>query len=331
MNQQIRICIKYGTSKKSVLCDQIANKLYLINESLKKFEMILEDPQYYDLFWEHIYCPVDDLDKLREGEVLILLKRSPSRINSPGLYASKFNTSPPNISATKAERTIEKSFQVLIKMSPFEKPFQGVIKATGTIANSPIQEIVSNKNLEDHQNGFSEEVKTEDFKHSGEKNKRFEVSIKDLFQKDFPDRKVLKSEINTWAADLNFYLIYETRERELVNENCKVSLLVCPNKDCSFFLEFKTNGKDERYILSSYWNEHSHQLSMRHTTSHMTHEIEMQVKNLKASIEDISKLTAAINKLFKMNEFLKGCNSLYSEKDSKRRLGMPHTRCTKIC
>jgi len=51
---------------------------------------------------------VGDLDKLQEGEILILLKRSSSRISSPSLSASKLNT----------------------------KAFQGVTKATSTINNN---------------------------------------------------------------------------------------------------------------------------------------------------------------------------------------------------
>ena len=128
-----------------------------------------------------------------------------------------------------------------------------------------------------------------------------EISIDKLNNKHFDSRDTLSREINQWASEHRFSVAFNQRERTLVKEDVKISVLECSDRLCPFYLEFKTSGEGGSYILTQYCNSHNHKLNKYNTTKDITQEIKNKIKQLKDNTKDNIKLTNLINNEFKTN------------------------------
>ena len=142
------------------------------------------------------------------------------------------------------------------------------------------------------------EIKDIDYEKKDENEINTKINLDEIILKDFLNRKELENEIKKWASDQNFKLIFQTRERKLKDKS-KVSLLICNNKKCPFYLEYQTQIKlNNRYVLRSYESTHNHQLQKKDGATELTPEILQRLNQFRAITKDAVKITKSINKEF---------------------------------
>lgn len=132
----------------------------------------------------------------------------------------------------------------------------------------------------------------------GDKSKKEdyeEVRIEEIKENVYASRQVLQQEVDRWAVALNFRVRYDTAEKYLTKEDCMASTLICSEKNCPFYLRYKTDGKNGPYKLSDFWNLHNHKLSRNDNGRDVSPEIYKRIKDLKDNVKDCVKLTAMIN------------------------------------
>jgi len=126
-----------------------------------------------------------------------------------------------------------------------------------------------------------------------------EISLEEIKDKSWKDRSGLTSFVREWAMDNDFQLILNTREQTFKKDQSKLTKLICNEKDCKFFLEFKScKESKEQYILSKSYPTHNHKLNAKNNSLEFTPSILEKLKELRTVSDNTKAITKALNKKF---------------------------------
>ena len=278
MNFDMRIFVQCGSTQKIVKFESLQTFNSIIDQAFSKFQLD-EDPQTFSLILisgEKKYFRVEDGEELQNNDHVLLMKQVEAKKFLSQVVTCAF-PSKKDLSQENCNQDDDNS----------EGSDRESYYSISKIEIETIHELSSRDTSEREE---EEDIEVEN-----------NIEINDLFKMRFESRKSLSKQVNQWASKYKFSLAFSQRERYLLKEECKVSLLECSEKLCPFFLEFKTIEEDGLYILTNYWNSHNHKLNKFNTTKDITEEIFDKIKQLKDSTKDIVKLTNLINKEFKLN------------------------------
>ena len=255
---------------------RIAKQKFMIQnqeEFSDSYILALEAPQ-------NQYAFIEETDDLQNGDqVLLISKNELNQFNYKEEASSSFNNEDNEVigEIVSTKEILEDSF---------EDPTQN-------------ESLVSNdlESLNTVTSVFEKEETKENLEKDNE-SKTFEISMDAISKLEFDSREELGRIINEWASELKFSMAFNTRERKLIKEECKVSQLDCSVKGCPFYLTFKTKGDKNSYVLTQCDNVHNHLLNKKDTAKSMTSEISARIKALKDSVKSFSKLKELINKEF---------------------------------
>jgi len=65
-----------------------------------------------------------------------------------------------------------------------------------------------------------------------QKNDEYKISLEELFDETFADRKELTMFVRGWAVSNSFQVILDTREQILKKDNTRITKFVCNQKGC---------------------------------------------------------------------------------------------------
>lgn len=266
MNQTKRIYLSRGSNTKIFVFDPQKSLAELLKKALDKFSIAFEDRfnnsyRFALLIQGRKFFIVEETDDLQAEDEVHLLTLNELTELKPA----------------KVENQSENVHEILSsKENLIEKPFT---------------------------NKESLELPVTQERSKSEENDEecHEICLDEISSKEFESRSALSSYVGQWALSQKFSVAFNTRERELIKEKCKVSELECSENKCPFYLQFKTKGKDNSYILAKSNNCHNHPLDRMDDARSMTKEIYDRIKILKDSVKKLDKLRNQINNEFNKN------------------------------
>ena len=276
MNTSKRIFVTRGNQTKILTFDSQKPLIELIKKTLDKFCILKDDYQedtsycFGLLAFENNYVLVEETDDLQnEDRVLLATRLELNQLNS------------------KKEKNIIDSTENIQEMIFSKEGFEMSFDQTEDRLEK------EGEAIKEHQDKSEEDNEEQG---NGDLHK---INLDSILEKEFESRQALSTSVTQWALGLKFSVAFYTRERQLSKENCKVSELECSNQSCPFYLQFKTKGENNSYILTQYYQWHNHPLDKKDSASSITSEILDRIKTHKDSVKNLSKLTEIINLEFK--------------------------------
>lgn len=304
-NQNIRAIVQFEQEKLAIVFDSSLKEQEFLQLCLNEFDLDPENWLNFEVINIQHDCKIKTPKYLRsEDEMLIL--RHKKRIVVKSKDISRMESC--NISKHYSDERL--SLEILssqediilseIKYSKEDLEEEKVEKNELLLNDS----IEIDKKLEGSLSSEEEEKEEEGIdKESDTSNEDIEVNLDEEFTKqEYADREELKNQvIIQWGIKNLMKLNFRTRERILVQEETKVSMILCSKKDkfgCPFYLEFKTDINTKQYRLSSFWNIHNHKLEKYESAKSIDQKVLEKIKELKPLSKSNNELTKVINKTF---------------------------------
>ena len=275
MNSHVVVAVSLkGTSfTEAITFDSSMDHPNLLLKALRTFHISEELLHEYSLYIPAIGCYVKSFEHMLRDH-LIYLEKNMSRLD------------------WKSNKTSQKP----ISQNP----------STSSSLHSHVKELLveidDEKVLLDDISYYSEnanEEEKQEFDQIDENLDEVKIPIDDLVVKSFQDRTELTLYMRAWGVSNDFLLILDSRERMLKKDLTKITRLICNNKYCQFFLEFRCNTLNEnKYKLEKHCSIHNHKLQIKNGSLDFTPDIIKKLIELRSVSDDTKAITDQINKTF---------------------------------
>ena len=293
----IRAVIQYQEEKIAIVFEKDLREQEFLQICLQEF---LLDPQgwnNFELVNVKLDCKIKTPKYLRQEDEFLLLR--PSRFKfgcaSQVLQEESFKTKTSLKSVDASFTSINNEVilgEILASKEEGEEDKEaeddGLLEIEPFVLQEQSQQTEKNEGEEEKENVNLDECK---------------INLDNLISKSFANRTDLKNQvIIEWGLQNKMKLNFQTRERVLIKEDCKITTILCSKKEklgCPFYLEFKTEKNS--YKLYSYWNVHNHNLNKYDPSKSIDNQIMDKIRELKAIAKSNHELTKSINKTFNKN------------------------------
>ena len=275
----IGITLRGTTQIEAITLESSMDYNLILQKSLRTFNISEDFINEYCLFIPSISCYVKSFEHLLGAHLIRLEKSSIKQDNIMNKTPKKSICKISSTSTFHQKQNEEGAYlEIVTTKEELESRF-----------HSPPQD----KNEE-------EKVEFKDMNDDVEqKNDEYKISLEELFDETFADRKELTMFVRGWAVSNSFQVILDTREQILKKDNTRITKLVCNQKGCEFFLEFRFNkDNEEKYKLNSYFSKHNHKLSVKNGSLEFISNIIEKLKEFRSVSDDTRAITDSLNKTF---------------------------------
>ena len=254
MNQVKRIFVVYNQSKEIITFDASLSLDLIMVECLEAFNLshMLEE---YCLMLSNGNCLVKHEKHIKEDDILILIERYQANFYLKS--NQNFERIETNVTATTSTRKHlqleNNNSQILdISYSKHDKEdyfheyndeslyfedenfydedspdYYDEIRKASSYRTSPSESQETDGQLSDGEINYNDQregsIEEDNFCPANNE----EINLQDFFSQLYPSRESLSQKINNWASEFKFNASFQTRARELLKEDCWVSVLEC--------------------------------------------------------------------------------------------------------